>query len=127
MVVWQEEKLCERLNKPQFKRLDYNVYVRGGESTEPLMLWSPAAEVNCQTKIDSPEGLNKLQPEFSAHSKYFANYSGPLFKGSELDNYQLLQAFPGAEAATVLPDEISKLLGLSKKETPFIGAYPSIK
>lgn len=127
MVVWQEDELCEQLNNPQLKQLDYNVYVRGGESTEPLMLWGPASGVNCQTKIDSPEVLNKLHPEFSGHSKYFPNYNGPLFKSSELDNYQLLKEFPGAEAATGLPDEINKLLGLGQEETPFIGACPPLR
>ncbi len=126
LVVWQEEKLCEQLNKPQLEQLDYNVYVRSGVSTEPLMLWSPAADVNCQTRIDSLEGLNKLHAEFSAHSKYFANYSGPLFKSPELDNYQLLQAFPGCRAATSPPAEIGKLLGRGK-EAPFIGAYPPLR
>jgi parallel beta-helix repeat protein len=127
LVVWQEEKLCEQLNKPQAKQLDYNVYVRGGDRNEPLILWSPAADVNCQTRFESPEGLQKLHPEFSAHSKYFANYSGPLFKSPELDNYQLLKVFPGSTAATSLPDEISKLLGREKKETPFVGAYPPLQ
>ncbi|MBN1392977.1 MAG: hypothetical protein JW947_09275, partial [Sedimentisphaerales bacterium] len=114
-------------NKSQVNQMDYNVYVRASDKVEPLILWSPAADANCQVKIDSPEGLNKLHPEFSAHSKYFANYSGPLFKGLELDNYQLLKAFPGSETATVLPDEISALLGRGKKETPFTGAYPPLR
>jgi hypothetical protein len=123
LVVWQEDKLCERLNKPQLKQLDYNVYVRKVESTEPLMLWGPAADANCQAKINSPVDLNKLHPEFAAHSKYFANYSGPLFKGPELGNYQLLQGFPDSGSATALPDEVEKLLGRSKKDAPFIGAF----
>lgn len=127
LVFWQPEKLCERLNKPQVKQLDYNVYVRGGDKAEPLILWSPAADVNCQTKFGSPEGLQKLYPEFSAHSRYFANYNGPLFKSPELGNYQLLQGFPGAEAATGLPEEISKLLGRGEKDARFIGAYPPLQ
>ncbi len=125
-VVWQPASLCERLNKPQVKQLDYNVYVRGGDKVEPLILWGPAADVNCQAKFESPEGLNKLHPEFAAHSKYFANYSGPLFKSPELDNYQLLQGFPGCREATSLPAEISELLGRSKKDVRFTGAYPPI-
>jgi parallel beta-helix repeat protein len=126
LVVWQPANLCERLNKPQVKELDYNVYVRGGDRAEPLILWSPAADVNCQTKFESPEGLKKLYPEFSAHSRYFANYSGPLFKGPELGNYQLLQAFPGSTAATSLPDEIRNLLGRGKQDGRFTGAYPPL-
>jgi parallel beta-helix repeat protein len=126
LVLWQPANLCERLNKPQVKQLDYNVYVRGGDRAEPLILWSPAADVNCQTRFESPEGLQKLHPEFSAHSRYFANYSGPLFKSPELDNYQLLKAFPGSTAATRLPAETGELLGRGKKDARFTGAYPPL-
>jgi hypothetical protein len=126
LFVWQPEPLCERLNKPQVKQLDYNVYVRGGDRAEPLILWSPAADVNCQTRFESPEGLHKLHPEFSGHSRYFANYNGPLFKSPELGNYQLLQAFPGCTAATALPSETGELLSRGKKDARFIGAYPPL-
>jgi parallel beta-helix repeat protein len=127
LVLWQPEKLCERLNKPQVKQLDYNVYVRGGDrASEPLILWSPAAGDNCQMRFESPEGLQKLHPEFSAHSKYFANYNGPLFKSPELGNYQLLQAFPGSTAATTLPSETGELLGRPKQDARFTGAYPPL-
>ncbi len=120
MVVWQEDKLCGQLNKPQLKQLDYNVYVRSVESTEPLMLWSPAADVNCQTKFESLAGLHDLHPEFCANSKHFFNYNGPLFKSSELGDYRLMQAFPASERATTLPDEIESLLGRGKH----VGRYP---
>src|SRR3972149_2409039 len=93
----------------------------GDRASEPLILWSPAADVNCQTRFESLEGLQKLHPEFSAHSRYFANYSGPLFKGSELGNYQLLQTFPGSNIATQPPSEIGRLPGKTKK---YVGAYP---
>jgi parallel beta-helix repeat protein len=123
LVFWQPADLCERFNKPQVNQLDYNVYVRASDKVEPLILWSPAADVNCQTKLGSPEGLQKLHSEFSAHSKYFPNYSGPLFKSPKLGNYQLLKGFPGAMTATSLPAEIEKLLGLGK-DSQFTGAYP---
>ncbi len=125
LVFWQPDLLCERLDKPQVKQLDYNVYVRGGDSaSEPLIQWSPAEGNDCQVNFESLEGLQKLHPEFSAHSRYFANYNGPLFKSSELGNYQLLQAFPGAGTAIVLPAEITELLGRAKKQALFTGAYP---
>jgi len=127
MVTWQKDNLCERLTKPQLRKLDYNVYVRSGETTEPLILWSPVPmDVNCQRDLASLDGLRELHPEFSEHSKYFTGYDGPLFKSSELGNYQLLKEFPGCEAGTTLPSEIGKLLGLEKKEGRFVGAYPSL-
>jgi len=120
----QPRTLCERLDKPQVKQLDYNVYVLGGDTaSEPLILWSPAKNDDCQVAFESLEGLQKLHPEFSAHSQYFANYNGPLFKSSKLGNYQLLQAFPGSTAATSLPTKIRELLGRPKTDARFIGAY----
>jgi parallel beta-helix repeat protein len=121
----QPKSLCERLNKPQVKQLDYNVYVRRSETSVPLIFFSPAPDPNCQVAFESLEGLQKLHPEFSAHSRYFANYGGPLFKSPELDNYQLLKAFPASTTAARLPSEIRKLLG-RKDDTPFIGAYPPL-
>ncbi len=118
--------LCERLNKPQVKQLDYNVYVRRSNTSVPLIFWSPAPDPNCRLSFESPEGLRKMYPEFSANSRNFVNFHGPLFKSPELGNYQLLQAFPASKAAAHLPSEISKLLDLSKKDARFIGAYPPL-
>jgi len=127
LVVWQPQSLCERLDKPQVKQLDYNVYVRGPDTADkPLLLWSPAPNDACQLVFKSLQGLQKLHSEFSANSRYFADYDGPLFKSPKLGNYQLLQAFPGSKVATTLPDEISKLLGRPKTDARFTGAYPPL-
>ncbi len=125
LFVWQLASLCGKLDKPQLKQLDYNVYVRGAEKTSyPLILWSPAANENCQTGFESLENLRKLYPEFSANSRYYSNYDGPLFKGIELGNFQLLSTFPAAKSGMQLPAQINKLLGSSKKDSRYVGAYP---
>ncbi len=126
LVFWQPEFLCEQLSKPQVNRLDYNVYVRGPGATDkpkPLILWSPATGDDCQLTFESLEGLQKLHPEFSARSQYFADYNGPLFKCWELGDYQLLKAFPASTAASHIPAEVSKLLGRPKQYVQFVGAY----
>lgn len=128
LFVWQPASLCEKLNKPQLKQLDYNVYVRGAERISyPLILWSPAANEKCQTGFESLEDLRKSYPEFSKNSRHFSNYDGPLFKGIELGNYQLLSAFPAAGSAMPLPVGIKKLLGPSKKGGQYVGAYPPMQ
>jgi len=128
LFVWQPASLCERLDQPQLKQLDYNVYVRSNEVTEkPLILWSPAVNDKCQLALVSPEGLQKLYPDFEVDSKYFANYDGPLFRSQELGNYQLMKAFPGSGIASALPPEISLLLGRKKKDGAFTGAYPPVQ
>jgi hypothetical protein len=125
LFVWQPASLCERLPKPQLNELDHNVYVRGAEKTSyPLILWSPAPGERCQAGFESLESLRKLYPEFSANSRYFVNYDGPLFKGKELGNYQLLPAFPGSKSGMELPPEVGKLLGKSAKDGRYVGAYP---
>jgi len=132
LFVWQPDSICGRITNSQLKQLDYNVYVRSsspslsgrGDSTNPLILWSPANTNNCQVQFISLDGLQKLHPEFETHSTYYPDYSGSLFKCAILDNYQLLQAFPGSGSAVELPAVIGKLLGQSKQ---FIGAYPPVQ
>lgn len=124
----QEESLCERLQQPQVERLDYNVYVHKAKAMgKPLILWSPAKDAHCRMVFNTLDDLRKLHPQFAAHSRQFDGYSGPLFKGWELGNFQLLEYFAGARTATQPPPEIRKLLGLSETDRPFVGAYPPIK
>jgi parallel beta-helix repeat protein len=128
LAIAQTPSLREQLKKPQLKQLDYNMYVRSSEATSiPLILWSPADNDDCQLPLESPEALQKMYPEFSVKDRYFANYNGPLFKSVELGNYKLLKAFPGSTTASPLPSEIRELLGLTKQDTPFIGAYPPLR
>jgi parallel beta-helix repeat protein len=123
LYVWQRRILCEKLTKPQFKELDYNVFVqRTPGGTIPVILWSPASNDTCITGFNSPAELNKLHPEFCGHSYLFTDYD--VFKSKDIGNYQLIPAFPGAKAASALPPGISILLKRPKKDTPYIGAYP---
>ncbi len=125
LFTWQPATLCQRLSKPLLSQLDHNVYVRGAEKTaSPLILWSPAPGERCQVGFDSLEDLRKVYPEFSADSRYFATYYGPLFKSMELGSYQVLPDFPGLKSGTQLPAGISKLLGQSNKDGRYVGAFP---
>lgn len=125
LYVWQPDVLCEKLPEPQLSEIDFNAYVRMGNTNhEPLILWSPAKNERCQINLSSPIELNKMYSKFSANSKYFQNYFGPLFKSFELGNYQLLQSFPAAANATQLPSTISKLINQTRKYT---GAFPPVQ
>jgi hypothetical protein len=128
LFVWQPASLCERLTKPQLKQLDYNAYVRSSDKTsDTLILWSPASNENCQMAFASLEALRTVHPEFLSNSRYYANYDGPLFRGMELGNYELLQAFPGSKSGMQLPTEVSVLLGKPKKEGYYVGASPPVR
>jgi hypothetical protein len=125
LQIRQPSSLRQRLTEPQVEQLDYNIYVRrANPSSQPLIIWSPAATANSRLNIQSPADLTKLYPEFAAHSKAFINYDGPLFRCPELDNYELLKAFPGSSVASPLPSEIRKLLRRSKKDSRVPGAFP---
>ena len=123
LFVSQRKILCDRLKEPQFAQIDNNVYVQNPSGrTMPLIVWSPEANENCIAALDSPAELNKLHPQFSAHSLFFAE--GSVYKSVNLGNYQLLPSFPGIKAASPLPADISALLSRPKKGLPYIGAYP---
>ena len=86
----------------------------------------PGAKTSCQEPFASPDDMHKAYPEFSANSRNFVNYDGPLFKDSKKGDYHLLKAFAASKAAVLLPSDISKLLGLSQTDAQFIGAYPPL-
>ncbi len=125
MLVWQHPDLCKTLDKSPLKQYDYNVYVKDVNSGFPtLVYWSPAPDSGCQHAVNSLADLQKVFDGSSVHSKVYESYQMPLFKCSEIDNFELNKAFPGANAATALPADIQKLLGLPAKYKPYIGAYP---
>jgi hypothetical protein len=127
LFVWQQSVLCKQLTKPQLALLDYNAYVRdAGKASYPMILWGPAANEKCQAEIPSLVDLRKLHLEFSANSREYINYDGPLFKGIELGNFQLLSAFPASKSAMPLPAGIGKFLEQSKKAGRYVGAYPPL-
>jgi parallel beta-helix repeat protein len=124
--VWQRNILCERLTKPQFKEVDYNVYVQTYDKrTLPMIIWGPAMNDTCILGFDTPADLNKLYPEFDAHSALFSDYN--VFKSSDLGNYQMIPGFPGAKAGSPLPDKIKVLLKRPEQDVPYIGAYPVVE
>jgi parallel beta-helix repeat protein len=125
LIVWQIDTLCKHLTRPALKQIDYNIYVRSSNNNnKPLILWSPATNYNCQASLESPADLNKLYPEFSAHSQLMLDKSQLLFRSMELGNFQVLPTSPAAKAGFQLPPEVSKLLGLPKAGIKYTGAYP---
>jgi len=127
LFVWQPVSLCQSLNKPQLKQLDYNVYVRGtAAKSSPIILWSPAANEKCLIGLASLEELHKLNLDLESHGGEFLDYHGPLFKCLELGNYQLLPTFPGLKTARQLPPSVRTLLSPTQPNVRYIGAYPPL-
>jgi parallel beta-helix repeat protein len=125
LLLWQPDSLNQLFDITQLKDFDYNIYVRhSGTDSIPLLLWTPSKNNDYQVSFESLEGLQKMFPEFSSHNQYFTD-DVPLFKSRELGNYQLMQTFSGSKGASLLPVKISNLLGHSKKDIKYIGAYPA--
>lgn len=125
MLVWQHPDLCQKLDKSPLKQYDYNVYVKDiNNGFKPIVYWSPAPGAGCQKTVESLDDMKKVFDGSSVNSKVYESYNMPLFKSPELGNYKLNQAFPGAYAATPLPADIQKILGLQAKYKPYIGAFP---
>jgi parallel beta-helix repeat protein len=118
--------MCERLTKPHLKTLDYNVYVRGNEESDqnaPVIRWSPYQGEDCRIQIFSFHELTALHPEFASNSRYYENFEGPLFLDMENKDYHLVSQFPGLDAATTIPEHISRAMGLKDNKFPFPGAF----
>jgi hypothetical protein len=122
--VWQSQAVCGQLTKSQLNKLDYNVYVRTSDTTNPLIWWSPEKNDKCTRSYNSLQEFQKAHQENSAHSIFFQNYRGSLFKSWALGNFQLMHGFQGIGKSSPLPAEIAKIIG---KTESHIGAYPEIK
>ena len=125
LQFFQSPAVRERLKDPQVKELDGNVYVRrAGAKAQPLIVWSPVQNGNDPAEILAIDDLRKLDPQFEAGARVFADYWGPLFKGVEVGDFELMRSFPGANTGVKLPAAIRDLLNWNQGEAAFPGAYP---
>lgn len=123
LFVW--DTLCGRINTPHFSQLNNNAYARASqENLYPLILWSPFENEKCQQGFDYLEDLNKIYPRFSSNSKYYTLSAPQIFQDIDAADYTPLKTFPGSDIAIKLPDEISKAMGIDKRNTKYTGAYP---
>ena len=119
----QTNVLCGKLTRPQVARLDGNVYVRGGDNGDrSLIVWSPADGENCTVEFKSPAELNRVHPEFEAHSRSLENYTGSVFKSPELKNFALANDSAG-EVTDTLPATVQNLLGWPERHSRPPGAF----
>lgn len=122
LLVWQPAVLYEKLSETPLKQFDNNVFVKQNESYKTLAFWSPSKAENCQAEIKKLAELQELSGA-AAKSQYLEGKHLPLFKSAILDNYQLLYEFPGKTAATEIPANVKKLMGIPADTKGFVGAY----
>jgi len=126
----QSKAVCAKLQRPQAKEVDGNVYVRAvaqGASAPPLIVWGPensATNDNCSSTVGSLDEFHKLMPTFEANGREMDRTPRSIFKGPDLGRYGLLQALPETPGRVKLPVDVRKLLGWSEEESRTQGAYP---
>lgn len=124
MFVWQPDMLCARLSKPPFEQYDNNSFLTSPNAPKsPLLLWSPIPGDSCQLHAGSISELQKYYPAYNKNGVDKKTTTSP-FVNPALSNYRLSQPLRDAGNAAKLPEKMIELLKLSKKQQPYIGAYP---
>jgi hypothetical protein len=129
LLFFQSAAVRDKLKEPHVSQLDGNVYVRrAGAVAKPLIVWGPvetSAVENEQNTVDifALEDLRKMQPQFETKSQAFPDHRGPLFRGRELERFELLRAFAGSGAGLPLAPTVRELLRLPQNTGTFPGAY----
>lgn len=124
LLVWQPAVLCEKLSETPLKQFDNNVFVKQNDNYKTLAFWSPSKAENCQSEIKTLNELKNLSGA-SVKSLVLEGRHLPLFKSAVLDNYKLLDEFPGKTTATEIPANVKKLMGIRADMKRFVGAYYS--
>jgi hypothetical protein len=120
----QARGLCGKLTKPQVTKFDGNVYVRAGDASRSLLVWTPVEGDNCVAELKTLADLKKVAPGFETHSQFVSLPLGSVFKSPELGHYQLIRNFGDAVSPGPLPPEIQQLLAWPENQTPAPGAFP---
>ncbi|HEX2853388.1 MAG TPA: right-handed parallel beta-helix repeat-containing protein [Opitutaceae bacterium] len=117
----QAPALKEKLTKPPFATVDYNLYARPASDAAPtLIVWSPATGSANQYMFKSPAELQQKLPAFEAHSELL-----PLAPDAVLENPAQKRYAPGRSlpVKSPLPAEIAALLGWPRQDSYTPGAY----
>lgn len=122
LLVWQPAVLCEKLSETPLKQFDNNVFVKQNEAYKTLAFWSPSKAQNCQTEIKTLAELQQLSGA-AVKSQLLEGKHLPLFKSEIIKNYRLLNEFPGKTAATEVPANVKKLMGIPADAKGFVGAF----
>jgi parallel beta-helix repeat protein len=117
----QAPALKEKLTKPAFNAVDYNLYVRPPSTVAgALIAWSPAAGDVNQFIHKSPAELQQKFPQFEAHSQLLPLAPNVVLQSPVLKRYAPILALP---VKAPLPAEVAALLGWPKQDSYTPGAY----
>ncbi|MBN2062845.1 MAG: right-handed parallel beta-helix repeat-containing protein, partial [Deltaproteobacteria bacterium] len=123
----QPAMLCDRLPDPQAKKIEGNVYVRADvpeKKSVPLIRWSPAGGDNCQVAFKSLDDFRNAAKGFEKTGIQVNMTARSIFRGPDLKRYDLLRPLPEVKNIGIIPEEVRKILGWSRKQAHCVGAYP---
>ncbi len=121
--VEQARSQCGKLTRPAVTRVDGNVYIRSGAAaSRNLLVWTTAEANNCVVELKTPAELQKLAPEFEAHSQVIPLPLRSVFRSPELAHYELIRSLGDS---VPLPPEAQQLLNWPTDKPVSPGAYPS--
>ncbi len=125
----QKPTLCGKLEHPQAKGVDGNVYIRSPfaaafGTTPALIAYAPAPGTNCSETAASLAEFRKLEPAFESHGVEIDQSPRSVLKGPDLGNFELQRAIPNAPASDLLPADVRALLGWNEAEGKTLGANP---
>ena len=123
LSIGQMPDQCDQQTIPALKTLDHNAYVKLGNNEEPIIWLSQKLGEDCETTFSSTSELNNKVKNYEKGGISLLNYSGPLFRSIELNNFQLQDGFKGENAAMTIPKEILEVIK-NQSSTKYIGAYP---
>lgn len=124
----QPDALCKQLPRPQALAINGNVYARAsmaaGGTAPPLATWGPVAAEGCRATATSLEEFRKLATGFETGGRQLDRTPRSVFRGFDLDRYELLEPLAPTPQGGVMPTEVRRLLGWSEEEARTTGAYP---
>ena len=124
--AWQPSEMCQRLNKPQLKDMNNNLFIMESDKQDAVLItWSPANNEACLAELKSPEEINALFPEFSDECNFLKGYSTKLFADFQNFDFSLKGDSATLGKGAIVPEHIANALALKNNTQPFLGAYPS--
>ncbi len=126
LSIGQRPDQCDQQKIPALKVLDHNVYVELGDNDQPIVWLSQKQGDDCESTFKTTAELNNKVKNYEKGGLSLLNYSGPLFKSTELNNFHIQNGFKGEDAAVTIPKEILDVVK-NQSGTKYIGAYPPQK
>lgn len=100
----QASVLCGQLTRPMARRVDGNLYLRGGPAREPLVTWAPVAGADCQARFATLDAWREAVPGIEAGGVARLDDPGPWLRSVALRRLESVRLPAGVRPVQVDPD-----------------------